>query len=87
MPLIRWRWHYHIPLIGIPTRNIVADVAAPFQQVFALTNHIDYPWTENPEVIWHAADRSLRSTSVGDVIVDCNTQQTWLIMPFGFHPL
>jgi hypothetical protein len=65
----------------------VTDVAASCEQVFALTNHIDYPWTRNPAVIWHAADRALRSTSIGDVMVDCYTQEAWLILTVGFHAL
>ena len=46
-----------------------ADVEAPLEQVFALTNHIDRPWTSNPQVIWHTTATRVRSTSVGDVIV------------------
>lgn len=65
----------------------VADVAAPFAQVFALTNTIDRPWTSNPEVVWYDARLPLRSTSVGDVIVSCETGQAWMILSAGFHPL
>lgn len=46
----------------------VADVeAAEPHQVYQLTNHIDTPWTQNPEVTVHTAQA--RSTSVGDVLV------------------
>jgi len=65
----------------------VADVAAPFEQVFALTNAIDRPWTSNPEVVWYDARLPLRSTSVGDVIVSCETGQAWMILPAGFRAL
>ena len=64
----------------------VADVVAPLGQVFALTNHIDHSWTENPEVVWHAA-APVRSTSVGDVIVSRQSGQAWLVMPFGLQEL
>ncbi len=64
----------------------VADVLAPLGQVFRLTNHIDHPWTENPEVIWHT-DAPVRSTSVGDVIVSQESCQAWLVMPFGLQEL
>jgi hypothetical protein len=64
----------------------VADVEAPLGQVFALTNHIDRPWTENPEVVWHTA-ALVRSTSVGDVIVSLQSDQAWLVMPFGLQEL
>lgn len=65
----------------------VADVAAPFDQIFRLTNHIDHPWTDNAEVIWHATGTPLRSTSVGDIIVACETGEAWLVLPFGFQAL
>lgn len=64
----------------------VADVEAPLGRVFALTNHIDRSWTENPEVIWHTA-APVRSTSVGDVIVSLQSGQAWLVMPFGLQEL
>src|SRR5260370_25672921 len=56
----------------------VADVVSPLEQVFALTNSIDHSWTSNPEVVWHATAAPLRSTSVGDVIVSCESGQAWL---------
>ncbi len=65
----------------------VADVEAPLAQVFALTNHIDHPWTSNPQVVWHAITAPLRSTSVGDVIVSCDSGQAWLVMPMGLQEL
>ncbi len=65
----------------------VADVVAPLEQVFALTNHIDHSWTSNPEVVWHLTTTPLRSTSAGDVIVSCESDQAWLIMPIGLQEL
>jgi RNA polymerase sigma factor (sigma-70 family) len=48
----------------------VADVDAPLERVFALTNHLDgCSWTSHQEVVWHATDAPVRSTSVGDVIL------------------
>jgi hypothetical protein len=64
----------------------VADVVAPLEQVFTVTNHIDHPWTDNPEVVWLATYR-IRSTSVGDVIVSSESGQAWLVMPVGLHEL
>jgi hypothetical protein len=64
----------------------VADVVAPLEQVFLLTNHIDHPWTDNPEVVWLATSR-IRSTSVGDIIVSCESGQAWLVMPVGLQEL
>ncbi len=65
----------------------VADVVAPLEQVFALTNSIDHPWTSNPEVVWHTTTTPLRSSSVGDVIVSCDNGQAWLVMPIGLQEL
>ena len=65
----------------------VADVEAPLEQVFALTNHIDHPWTSNPEVVWHSTAEAVRSTSVGDVIVSPESGQAWLVMPIGLQEL
>ncbi len=65
----------------------VADVVAPLEQVFALTNHIDHSWTNNPEVTWHITTTLLRSTSVGDVIVSSDSGQAWLVMPIGLQEL
>jgi hypothetical protein len=64
----------------------VADVVAPLGQVFALTNHIDHSWTDNPEVVWHTA-APVRSTSVGDVILSEESGQAWLVMPAGLQEL
>jgi hypothetical protein len=64
----------------------VADVVAPLEQVFTLTNHIDHPWTDNSEVVWLATSR-IRSTSVGDIIVSSESGQAWLVMPVGMQEL
>jgi hypothetical protein len=65
----------------------VADVVAPLEQVFALTNHINDSWTSNPQVVWHLTTTPLRSTSAGDVIVSYESDQAWLIMPIGLQEL
>jgi len=39
------------------------------EEVFAMTNHIDHPWTDNDGVVELPAGRQVRSTSVGDVVV------------------
>jgi len=64
----------------------VADVVAPLEQIFTLTNHIDHPLTDNPEVVWLATSR-IRSTSVGDIIVSTERGQAWLVMPVGLQEL
>ena len=59
----------------------VAEVQAPLERIFALTNHNECSWTSHQEVIWHATDAPVRSTSVGDVILARETGQAWLVMP------
>ena|SRR5579872_6370461 len=65
----------------------VADVAAPLEQVFALTNHRDCDWTRNPEIVWYDTLLPLRSTSAGDVIVSNETARAWMVMPAGLLEL
>jgi hypothetical protein len=66
----------------------VADVEAhQLEQVFALTNHQEESWTRHAQIVWHATDAPVRSTSVGDVIVSSQTQQAWLVMPTGFREI
>jgi len=66
----------------------VADVDAPLERVFALTNHYEEDsWTTHQEVVWHATDAPVRSTSVGDVIVSRETGQAWLVLPFGLREI
>ena len=66
----------------------VAEVQAPLERVFALTNHYDeQSWTSNQGVVWHATDAPVRSTSVGDVILSHETGQAWLVMPFDLREI
>jgi len=58
----------------------VAEVQAPLEHVFALTNHHECSGTDHPEVVWHATDAPVRSTS-GDVFLSSETGQVWLVMP------
>jgi hypothetical protein len=49
--------------------ELVAEVdTIDLDEVFRVTNHIDEPWWNNPEVKWHKPQS--RSTSVGDVVTD-----------------
>jgi hypothetical protein len=73
-------WHKDVPaffgatdddLAAFPVGYThVANVeTADVREVFQLTNHIDAPWFQNPEVEPIGTTDRLRSTSVGDVIV------------------
>ena len=39
------------------------------EEVFRATNHIDQDWRNNKEVV-RASEHNVRSTSVGDIVVD-----------------
>jgi hypothetical protein len=72
------RWHLDRAL----HYRHVAEVQAPLERVFALTNHFEgCDWTSHREVVWYATDTPVRSTSVGDVILSRETGQAWLVMP------
>jgi hypothetical protein len=64
----------------------VADVlTTQVEAVFELTNHIDSDWTKNAEVTLLVPNR-VRSTSVGDVVVD-DTGQAWLCAGMGWEKI
>lgn len=72
-------YHHKTPTFGFgptpefndDTFELVAEVVCEHHaETFGLTNHIDHDWTENPEVT--ALKRQVRSTSVGDVVVDAD---------------
>lgn len=52
--------------------NLVAEVECEtLERLFELTNHIHSDWTTNPEVKWRSGNgKDIRSTSVGDMVVD-----------------
>ncbi len=54
----------------------VADVQADeLDQVFALTNHQEEEsWTSHREIVWHASDAPVRSTSVLGLVSLCRIE-------------
>jgi len=65
--------------------SLVAKVnAADLNEVFHATNHIDRSWWRNPQIVWW---RPARSTSVGDIILDMDTNSYWTVENIGFHPI
>lgn len=64
----------------------VALVQSPtIDQIFPLTNHIDWDWTENEGVLQHA-DRC-RSTSIGDIVLDVETGSLHACVNVGWKQL
>jgi hypothetical protein len=65
--------------------EVVAIVESEtIDSVFHLTNNIDDSWTKNKEVC--AVRPSIRSTSVGDVVVDSNGKR-FLCMSAGWKEI
>ena len=62
----------------------VVDANDP-EDVFRITNHIDSDWTTNPEV--DIAMGRCRSTSVGDIIVNLNTVESFLCASIGWEKI
>jgi hypothetical protein len=56
--------------------------AEDLDEVFHDTNHIDTDWTENFSVLWNC-DRP-RSTCVGDIIINVDTEEAFSVANFGF---
>ena len=66
--------------------TLVAVVSADsLDEVFYFTNHVDQDWTTWENVNMHVEGR-VRSTSVGDVVVD-NDGQPWLCAQAGWTKL
>ncbi len=64
---------------------VAAVKASELEEVFTITNHVDGNWTQGPQVIQLGSVPSPRSTSVSDVIVDCNEERTYMVMGQGFQ--
>lgn len=53
-------------------------------EVYRVTNNIDCPWTENPEVL-KVLTSSPRSLSVGDLVAEDATGKLYVVEDFGFR--
>jgi hypothetical protein len=60
---------------------------ANIDEVFEVTNHIDGDWTYNEQVVWSVFHQTPRSTSVGDVVRDCVTNEYFMCMTIGWEKL
>lgn len=60
----------------------------PMERVFELTNNIDDLWVKNKDhVVSLTNEEGLRSTSVGDVIIDPQAYKVFAVSDFGFTEL
>jgi hypothetical protein len=68
------------------TVRLVAEVATfDLDRAFERTNHIDHSWTENPGVRVINKNGAVRSTSVGDVMIDGD--KCYVVESAGFREL
>ena len=75
--------------VGWPNHYfLVAEVEAPdIRSVFKITQNIDNPWFANNEVIPVTGARQSRSVSVGDVIVEKDSNLAHLLTGNGFEKI
>jgi len=76
-------YHARVPVFGLSDGNTefneanfekVAEVETlKLDSVFQITNHNNGAWQSNPEVRWFKGGQ-VRSTSIGDVVVDGDGQ-------------
>jgi hypothetical protein len=65
--------------------DLVATVnAESLEDVFRCTNHIDWEWWENPNVLSFLKSRS---TSCGDVIEEMDTGKRYVVAAVGFKEM
>lgn len=60
--------------------------AVDLDHAYQMTNSIETLWTENipADMLMVNFQAGCRSTSIGDVFVDCGTGQVWHVSSFGF---
>ena len=64
----------------------VAVVSAKnLTEVFRDTNHIESDWTQNESVV--KVDTPVRSTSVGDIVLNANSGTAWTCAPMGWDEI
>jgi hypothetical protein len=63
---------------------VATTVCEGLEDVFRLTNHIDREWWKNPEVTLNSASKSRRSTSVGDLVEEVDSEKLWLCASVGW---
>jgi hypothetical protein len=78
--------HPDIHYVHVADVNVEGAVAP--EDAFHLTNNIDQPWVRNAGVTVMLEDwqRGIRSTSVGDVVVDA-AGVVWFCAPFGWEEM
>ena len=65
--------------------KMVAVVEADdIDRAFRDTNHIESDWQDNESVVCLFGKANNRSTSVGDIVVDMDTQERYICASFGW---
>lgn len=76
----------HLPKsVSLVDYRAVAEVqASSLDEAFALTNHGEHAWWENPQIKMVDSTYQARSTSVGDLVFDCTEICYWMVAPTGY---
>jgi hypothetical protein len=78
-------------LLTATIRRVAFVETSDPQEAYRLTNNIDQSWTENPGVDTAIPNPRIRSTSVGDVIVEGSAgdpgSKHLVVEPCGFREL
>lgn len=71
--------HTHKPVAIVQDSDGLGDV-------FEMTNHIDHDWTKNERVhvFGNGTSNSIRSTSVGDAVLNLETQELLICKGIGW---
>ncbi len=76
----------YIP-VAIVEIETTGDVEWDLEEVFRLTNSIDFYWGDSAQVVWKSSSKpGFRSTSVGDVII-VDRETVYRCAPCGFEKI
>ena len=75
------------PVTDLHYNKIAIVQAADLIELFYKTNHVDHNWTENEgvELLPEARELSVRSTSVGDLVLNLETMELLICAPIGWE--
>lgn len=73
------------PVMESEFNKIAIVEAADLSELFTKTNHIDHDWTTNEGVNLFPDITQVRSTSVGDLVLNMDTMELLICAPIGWE--
>ena len=73
------------PVCDLHFNKVAIVEAADLGELFYKTNHVDHDWTTNDGVEILDRELSIRSTSVGDVVLNLETMELLICAPIGWE--